>query len=251
MLEVSRLDAVRSDSSEQQLFSNLTFSVRPGQWCWVKGSNGSGKSTLLKQLTGLLPTNIGSELKWKGENLSRFETTFLQDLLYLGHKPALHPALTSVENIKWLTSIRMMSSLKKRGLDEYPLSENPLSERPLGEGTLNEKPLGDSNDITHVLTAHLHQMGVIQTDIPCEQLSFGQRQRVALTQLLLCLGKLWILDEPSTGLDEAGQQCLEHCLQKHLMLGGSAVIASHIRFQNVIPPHNIIELKTPEINCNM
>jgi heme exporter protein A len=63
--------------------------------------------------------------------------------------------------------------------------------------------------------------------MPLRWLSAGQRRRVALARLTLMDAALWILDEPGSNLDSAGQQLLHHLLERHLHSGGAAVVATH------------------------
>jgi heme exporter protein A len=62
---------------------------------------------------------------------------------------------------------------------------------------------------------------------PLRSLSAGQRRRVALAALLLCATPLWLLDEPTTNLDAAGQQLLMTLLDQHLAAGGLVLAAVH------------------------
>ena len=58
-------------------------------------------------------------------------------------------------------------------------------------------------------------------------LSQGQRKRLQLSKLLFHPARIWLLDEPSDGLDTAGRQWLLGLLEKHLKSHGTAVIATH------------------------
>ena len=64
-------------------------------------------------------------------------------------------------------------------------------------------------------------------DLPCRVLSFGQRRRVALSALLLADAKLWILDEPLTGLDVHAVALMEGLIRDHLTAGGMVVATTH------------------------
>ena len=67
-------------------------------------------------------------------------------------------------------------------------------------------------------------------DMPVQLLSRGQRRRLALTRLLLTpTPNLWLLDEPSTGLDKDGQTRLETAIAAHLAAGGAVIAATHIK----------------------
>jgi heme exporter protein A len=58
-------------------------------------------------------------------------------------------------------------------------------------------------------------------------LSAGQRRRLALARLLVAKRRLWLLDEPGSGLDADGQKTLSHMIAAHISAGGIAVVAAH------------------------
>jgi len=64
-------------------------------------------------------------------------------------------------------------------------------------------------------------------DYPAQLLSAGQRRRLALSRLCLTRRVLWLLDEPTTGLDERSQQRLAQAISDHLAQGGLAIAATH------------------------
>ncbi len=64
-------------------------------------------------------------------------------------------------------------------------------------------------------------------DMPCANLSSGQKQRVSIAQVALSLAQLWLLDEPMNALDKNGEAIFLELLTEHLARGGMAVIATH------------------------
>ncbi|HQT60634.1 MAG TPA: heme ABC exporter ATP-binding protein CcmA [Acidiphilium sp.] len=65
-------------------------------------------------------------------------------------------------------------------------------------------------------------------DLPARLLSSGQRRRLALSRLALSASPLWLLDEPTTGLDAASVRRLEANIAKHLGRGGMVIAATHL-----------------------
>ena len=62
---------------------------------------------------------------------------------------------------------------------------------------------------------------------PAALLSAGQRRRLSLSRLALVPRLLWLLDEPTLGLDQASLEGLMRLLRGHLSGGGLAVVATH------------------------
>jgi heme exporter protein A len=59
-------------------------------------------------------------------------------------------------------------------------------------------------------------------------LSAGQKRRLALSRLLVAKRPLWLLDEPSVGLDTASLKNLQILIQRHLTSGGMVIAATHM-----------------------
>jgi heme exporter protein A len=77
-------------------------------------------------------------------------------------------------------------------------------------------------------------------DTPCRLLSSGQRRRVALARILCSGAMLWLLDEPTVGLDAASQSLLTRAVSQHLANGGGAVIATHVDMQLQAPIKTLV-----------
>jgi heme exporter protein A len=65
-------------------------------------------------------------------------------------------------------------------------------------------------------------------DVPVRLLSTGQRKRAALARVVASGAPLWLLDEPSNGLDRSSLHLLDALLERHRSGGGAVVAASHV-----------------------
>lgn len=126
---------------------------------------------------------------WNGENALADPAAHAARLCYVGHLDAVKPGLTATENLF-------------------------LSAR-IGGG-----------DVATALAA----MGLSAiADLPARMLSAGQKRRLALARLALSPAPLWLLDEPSLGLDTAALAHLEKLLAGHRARGGIVVAATHLQ----------------------
>ena len=64
-------------------------------------------------------------------------------------------------------------------------------------------------------------------DLPAAYLSAGQRRRLSLARLIAVPRPVWLLDEPSSALDAAGQDRLAEFMRQHLATGGMILAATH------------------------
>ncbi|ACB94822.1 heme ABC exporter ATP-binding protein CcmA [Beijerinckia indica] len=166
---------------------DLSFTLESGESLIVTGQNGAGKSTLLRTLAGLVPMTRGRLIA-----SPQTEEELAERLHYIGHADAFKGTLTPIENLTfWAAMLRT---------DAPPLSPRAA----LGE--LGIEHLGD---------------------LPSAYLSAGQRRRLSLARLLVAARPLWLLDEPTTALDQASQDVLFTLMRKHIEKGGSIIAATH------------------------
>ena len=188
MLEVGNLHLWRGD---RHLLRGLGFTLGAGQALQLLWPNGTGKTSLLRCVAGFLHAEEG-QISWHGKPVREDRDAFHRDLAYLGHDTALKADLTALENLRYSCALRLR------------LSDD-------------------------VLQAALADAGLerIDPEQPVRSLSAGQQRRVSLARLSLWDARLWLLDEPASNLDAAGQQVLERILKSHLQAGGAAILATH------------------------
>ncbi len=187
-LSVHDLACARGDRS---LFKGMNFSLTEGALLLVQGGNGQGKTSLLRLLTGLSRPEEG-EVRWCGVPIQKNREDFHAEMIYLGHANGVKDDLNPVENLRFAEGLQGRAFEQARAIS--------ILER-----------LGLSRCL----------------DLPCRVLSFGQRRRVALSALLLADAKLWILDEPLTGLDVHAVALMEGLIRDHLTSGGMVVATTH------------------------
>ncbi len=175
--------------SERLVFIDLDFAVPPGGALLLVGPNGSGKSSLLRLMAGLIKPYAG-RLEWDGAPVSADPASHRERIAYLGHQDALKPVLTTAENVSAWAALRGRCG--------------------------------------HVAAA-LAQMDLADlADLPARFLSSGQRRRTALARTIASGAPLWLLDEPTVGLDLRSVAALEAALAAHRAVGGIVIAATHM-----------------------
>jgi len=75
----------------------------------------------------------------------------------------------------------------------------------------------------------LESVGLLDlAELPARVLSSGQKRRLALARLALSPAALWLLDEPTVGLDAASVARLGPLLAAHRAAGGAVMAATHL-----------------------
>lgn len=188
------------------LFDNLCVEMSPGKLIYLTGQNGAGKTSLLRILVGFVLPASG-EVRYNGLDIndSHARRVLNRDLVYVGHKSALDPHASAIENSRFWCA--------QQGIDV-------------------------SDDAIYSTLAQLGLVGL--EELPCGQLSAGQNRRVALARLWFKDdAKIWILDEPFTALDVAGIALVERTIDSFLRKGGSVLMTSHQALSHLQEWHSV------------
>lgn len=181
-------EEVQAERGGEAVFSGVRFSVCDGESLIVSGPNGSGKSTLLRAVAGLLPLAAGRILLEGGGD--RFASVAAASH-YLGHLNGMKAALSVAENLQFWRDFR-------------------------GDARLSVTEALDQVELGGI--AHL----------PFGYLSAGQRRRAAIAGLLVSHRPVWLLDEPTAGLDGASAARFSALMRSHLDAGGIILAATHL-----------------------
>lgn len=159
--------------------SDLKLNIRPGEKVGVLGRIGSGKSTMLKLASGLYDSAKGN-ITLDGVDMRQLDPNFLRsEVVLLSQQPRLFLG-TLRENMDlarfdgYSTDQELLAALKRFGLDRIIRNHPRGLDMPLGEDGLG--------------------------------LSGGQKQIIALARMTLRHPKVVLLDEPTTGLDQATER---------------------------------------------
>lgn len=184
-------DALACIRAERLVFQGLSFTLADGGALRLTGPNGSGKSSLLRVMAGFIRPAAGS-LTWDAADVTKDREAHGARLAFIGHLDAAKPVLTVDESVRFWARL-------------YG-AEDPAA--------ATERAL-DAFDLLRL------------ADFPVRLLSSGQRRRLALSRLLAAPARLWLLDEPTTGLDAASVARLEAVIAGHRETGGLVALATH------------------------
>jgi heme exporter protein A len=125
---------------------------------------------------------------WSGEDTLADLTAHAARVTYVGHLDAVKPGLTAEENLRF--AARVGGGQTAAALEAFGLSA--------------------------------------LAELPARMLSAGQKRRLALARLALSAAPLWLLDEPTLGLDVASVERFGAVLAAHRARGGMIVTATHL-----------------------
>ena len=172
----------------ETVFSGISFALSDGEALAVTGPNGVGKSTMLRIVAGLLPVAEGSVRLEDAK--APFEDVG-SAIHYLGHLNAMKTALTVAENLRFW-----------REFNGEPHLDVVEALEMVGLDAIGHLPFG--------------------------YLSTGQKRRAAIAKLLVSYRPVWLLDEPTAGLDKASEKQFAALMEAHLEDGGIIVAATHL-----------------------
>ena len=215
---VFTLRNVRKAHGDKVVLDNVTLSFLHGAKIGVVGPNGTGKSSLLKIMAGLDHANNGDAILDPGATVGMLQ-----------QEPPLTEGKTVLENVE-----EAVGPIKAK-LDRFNAISEELADPDADYDTLLAE-MGDlQTDLDHAqawdLDSRLDQaMDALRCPPPdavVDNLSGGERRRVALCKLLLQQPDLLLLDEPTNHLDAESVQWLEGHLASY---PGCVLAVTHDRY---------------------
>ena len=179
------------------ILRGIDLAVRRGEVVALLGANGSGKSTLVRTLMGLVPTTRG-DVSLFGTPLAHF-----RDWKRIGFVPQRPSATSGVPASVWVV-----------------VASGRLSRRPFLWPLRKSDRVAIRDAIAAVGLADRAQDG-------CATLSGGQQQRTLIARALAGEPDLFVLDEPTAGVDLASQQTFADALSTLVAKGATILLVAH------------------------
>ena len=202
-----QIENISKSFGELELFSDISFTVEERQRIGLVARNGKGKSTLLKIIAGEEPFDNGKITLRNGVRVG-----------YLEQEPEFASNVTVIE-----------ACLQRSGKAEVIARYEKALET--GEGDLQylmeEMDRLDAWDYENRVKQVLSKLKINDFSQPVNELSGGQKKRVALAAVLIEQPDLMILDEPTNHLDIEMVEWLEDYLSR---MTGSLLMVTHDRY---------------------
>ncbi|HVY02955.1 MAG TPA: energy-dependent translational throttle protein EttA [Caulobacterales bacterium] len=199
----------------KKVFENIWLSFYPDAKIGVVGVNGSGKSTLMKIMAGIDTDFTGEAQPAAGTKMG-----------YLSQEPELDEQLDVWGNV-------ISQCAEKKLFDEFNAISAKLGEDYSDElmekmTALQEKiDAADAWDIDSKIEMAMDALRCPPNEASPDQLSGGERRRVALCRLLLSKPDMLLLDEPTNHLDAESVAWLQHHLTE---FPGCVILVTHDRY---------------------
>ena len=219
--------------SEEAVLDGVSFELSKGDHIALVGPNGAGKSTLVNIITGVLEPDSGRVDLHPSIRVGVLE----QQPEYVAGKTVWDEAATALEELATLTE--KAQRVAEEMAQAMGQEQEALAER---YDRLQEKLFQqDAYNLDYRIERILSGLGFVDSEFekPVDQLSGGQKNRLALAKLLLAEPDLMILDEPSNHLDVDATQWLEKFLSAST---ATILLVSHDRFLIDQVSHKTIEL---------
>lgn len=184
----------RYGSSDVYAVKDANLEVRGGEIFGFLGPNGAGKSTIIKSIVGIQTITDGS-IEVCGYDVKTQSVQAKRQIGFVPDHYALYEKLTAREYINYIA-------------DLYNVSQEDRDER-----------------LNRFIELFEFQAAI---DTPIKTYSHGMKQKVTIMSALIHNPKVWILDEPLTGLDPNSIFQVKECMRLHAEQGNIVFFSSHI-----------------------
>jgi len=181
-------------SNKNFAVENANLEVKAGEIFGFLGPNGAGKSTIIKSLVGLQPITDG-QMQVCGFDVEKQSIETKKRIGYVPDHYALYEKLTGREYVNYVADLYGIEKERRDELLDHYLS------------------------IFQLKHAFDNQMRTY---------SHGMKQKIAIMAALIHSPKVWILDEPLTGLDPNSIFQVKQIMKEHAEAGNIVMFSSHI-----------------------
>lgn len=181
-------------NSRVDVVEDISIEVNEGEIIGFLGLNGAGKSTIIKCIVGIQPASSGS-IEINGYDIEKQPVQAKAQFGFVPDHYALYENLTGREYVNYIADLYEVGK-EDRNARLFELVKN----------------LNMSNSFDNQIKTYSH----------------GMKQKIAIMSALVHNPKLWILDEPLTGLDPISIYQVKECMRQHAKNKNIVFFSSHI-----------------------
>lgn len=216
---------------DKVLFDSISFGMNEGDKIAVIGKNGTGKSTLLKIIAGIDTADSGTVVINNKTNLMYLD----QNSEFDSYDSALEFVMKGNPEVYQLLETHhklvKLQNLDDSGSKNLAIVNNRIDNLNVWNYEIEAKK-------------YLGMLGIDDYYSPVNELSGGQKKRIALARVLLSRPDLLLLDEPTNHLDADTVQWLQDYLQN---LPVSLIFVTHDRYFLDAVSQSILEIKDKKV----
>ena len=180
--------------NKHKAVDNFNLEIHDGEVFGFLGHNGAGKSTLIKCMVGIQSITEG-KIEICGYDIEKQPLQAKLQMGYVSDNHAVYENLTGREYINYVADLYMVSKEDRdERLDKYT------------------KMFQLENAIDNQIKSYSH----------------GMKQKLVVIAALIHNPKVWILDEPLTGLDPSSAYQIKECMREHASKGNIVFFSSHV-----------------------
>lgn len=189
MADVIRIENLTKSYGKKRGVKDISFSVREGEIFGFIGPNGAGKSTTIRSMLGFLNFERG-KIEILGKDSVKEHTSILKEVGYMPSEALFYPAMKVSEVIKFAADARGLDCREEAGM---------LCERLQ-----------------------------LDTGKRIKELSLGNRKKVSIVCAMQHKPKLFVFDEPSSGLDPLMQNSFFELIKEYVNKGATCFLSTHV-----------------------
>lgn len=193
MISIKNFSKIYSGSNVKSV-DNLSLEIHGGEVYGFLGHNGAGKSTTIKSLVGIQTITSGS-IEVCGYDISKQPLEAKLNIGYVSDNHAVYEQLTGREYINYVADLYLVKKEdREKRIEKYVRMFNLVD----------------------------------AIDKEIKGYSHGMKQKIVVIASLIHNPKVWVLDEPLTGLDPASSYQIKECMREHANNGNIVFFSSHV-----------------------
>lgn len=193
MIKIEHFSKIYNGSTRKSA-DDINIEIHAGEVFGFIGHNGAGKSTTIKSLVGIQSITEG-RIEIEGYDIARQPMEAKMHIGYVSDNHAVYEKLTGREYVNYVADLyRVPKADREERLEKY--------------------------------TRMFHLEEAIDREI--KGYSHGMKQKIMVISALIHNPKVWVLDEPLTGLDPTSSYQIKQCMREHANEGNIVFFSSHI-----------------------